>query len=80
MLARRQLLALLGAGAAHSQTPAPNPAKSAEPPIEFTCPMDKDVKLRGPGKCPRCGMALSAHLPEHIEYGFDIRTTPHPVR
>lgn len=80
MLARRQLLALLGAGAARSQSPAPNPTTSAEPPIEFTCPMDKDVKLRGPGKCPRCGMNLSAHLPEPIEYGFDIRTTPHPVR
>jgi Cu+-exporting ATPase len=25
---------------------------------EYTCPMDPDVRQKGPGACPRCGMAL----------------------
>ncbi len=25
---------------------------------EFTCPMDPEVRQRGPGACPKCGMAL----------------------
>lgn len=24
----------------------------------YTCPMHSDVHAAGPGKCPRCGMAL----------------------
>jgi len=34
----------------------------ADPPVdlerEYTCPMDPDVRQKGPGACPRCGMAL----------------------
>ncbi len=33
-----------------------NPAASAE--AEHTCPMHPEVKQKGPGKCPKCGMAL----------------------
>jgi hypothetical protein len=78
MFARRDLLAMLGAKAlaAQQQTP-PNPT---EPPVDFICPMDRDVKQRGPGKCPRCGMKLTANLPEHVEYGFDVVTAPRLVR
>jgi P-type Cu+ transporter len=25
---------------------------------EYTCPMDPDVRQKGPGSCPKCGMAL----------------------
>jgi P-type Cu+ transporter len=25
---------------------------------EYTCPMDPDVRQKGPGACPKCGMAL----------------------
>ena len=34
------------------------PASSAE--AEHTCPMHPEVKQKGPGKCPKCGMALVA--------------------
>ena len=34
------------------------PATSAE--AEHTCPMHPEVKQKGPGKCPKCGMALVA--------------------
>jgi len=54
--------------------PAPAPA------IPFTCPMDRDVQQPNPGKCPRCGMALVANLPEPIEYLLDLRTTPRPIQ
>ena len=25
---------------------------------EYTCPMDPEVRQKGPGACPKCGMAL----------------------
>jgi hypothetical protein len=44
--------------------------------IEFTCPMDRDVRSETPGKCPRCGMPLVANLPEPVEYPVDLRVDP----
>ena len=26
--------------------------------VEYTCPMDPEVRRMGPGTCPKCGMAL----------------------
>ena len=48
----------------------------AQTAIEFTCPMDRDVRAAVPGKCPRCGMALVANLPEPVEYPVDLRVDP----
>ncbi len=47
--------------------------------IEFTCPMDRDVRSPSPGKCPRCGMTLVANLPEPIEYPVDLSIDPPQV-
>ena len=33
----------------------------------YTCPMHKDVRQSGPGKCPKCGMAL---LPEGTRFAI----------
>jgi hypothetical protein len=33
----------------------------------YTCPMHKDVRQAGPGRCPHCGMAL---LPEGARFGM----------
>ena len=33
-------------------------AQSADPEALYTCPMDPEVRQRGPGPCPKCGMAL----------------------
>ncbi len=49
---------------------------SGQQAIEFTCPMDRDVRSATPGKCPRCGMTLVADLPEPIEYPVELRVTP----
>ena len=38
--------------------PATESAPTAK--IVYTCPMDTDVVSDHPGKCPKCGMALSS--------------------
>src|SRR5690242_8220467 len=48
-----------------AQVPAPDPQPA---PVEFTCPMDPEVRSKTPGKCPRCGMTLVANIPEPVEY------------
>ena len=48
----------------------------AQPAIEFTCPMDRDVRSTTPGKCPRCGMTMVANLPEPAEYSLDLKVEP----
>jgi Cu+-exporting ATPase len=34
------------------------PAGSADMEADYTCPMDPEVRQKGPGACPKCGMAL----------------------
>ena len=34
------------------------PVTAADMEREYTCPMDPDVRQKGPGACPKCGMAL----------------------
>jgi len=34
------------------------PAVPADMEREYTCPMDPEVRQKGPGACPKCGMAL----------------------
>jgi Cu+-exporting ATPase len=34
------------------------PEASADPDAEFTCPMHPEIRQKGPGSCPICGMAL----------------------
>ena len=40
--------------------PAPEPPKSGAKAVEYTCPMDPEVRQPGPGACPKCGMALES--------------------
>ena len=40
---------------AERAAPATTPADMER---EYTCPMDPEVRQRGPGACPKCGMAL----------------------
>ena len=35
-------------------------ASTSSPEATYTCPMHPEVKQKGPGKCPKCGMALVA--------------------
>ncbi|HEU5321087.1 MAG TPA: HAD-IC family P-type ATPase, partial [Methylomirabilota bacterium] len=48
---------------------APAPARPAPPPGApaderiYTCPMHPEVRQKGPGTCPKCGMALEPEAP-----------------
>jgi len=56
-----------------AQAPAPEPQPA---PIEFTCPMDLEVRSKTPGKCPRCGMTLEAKIQEPLAYPTKFRFFP----
>ena len=58
----------------------PPPASADEKPVEWLCPMDRDVHAKSPGKCPRCGMTLVAGIPDPIEFITKIRTTPKTIK
>jgi len=73
------LILIVGLVAAAAQnTPAPLPSQN--PGDVYICPMDPDVRSNNPGKCPRCGMALAAGLPDPVEYHLDLKVTPAPLK
>ncbi len=41
-------------------------AAAADPEAEYTCPMHPEIRQRGPGSCPICGMAL-----EPVHFSLD---------
>ena len=53
-------------------SPAAPTVTSAEANVEYTCPMDPEVRQMGPGACPKCGMALEPAVPtapaQRVEY------------
>src|SRR5713226_4442616 len=55
---------------------APNPSTD----LAYVCPMDRDIRSNGPGKCPRCGMELVAGIPDTTEYRLDLTVAPKPAR
>jgi hypothetical protein len=61
---------------------AAKPAATPNPSIDlsYVCPMDRDIRSNGPGKCPRCGMALVAGIPDQTEYHVDVAVSPRPPR
>ena len=80
-----RLVAILFTTLLCAQEPAPLkfplPAPDApEPPVEFVCPMDPDVRSKVPGKCPRCGMALVAGIPDQVEYPVELKPTPRVLK
>ncbi len=42
----------------------------------YVCPMDPDVRSNQPGVCARCGMKLTAGVPELAEFHMDLALTP----
>ena len=46
--------------------PAPVPAAGGED-VRYTCPMHPEVRRKGPGDCPKCGMALEPVEPTVTE-------------
>ena len=58
----------------------PQPALKDPPPVDWVCPMDRDVRSAGPGKCPRCGMTLVPGIPDQVEYPMTLKLTPRDFR
>src|SRR5437899_7928086 len=46
----------------HHETDGPRPAPTIDDRI-YTCPMHPEVRQKGPGFCPKCGMALEPEAP-----------------
>ena len=42
----------------------------------YVCPMHRDVRQSGPGRCPRCGMALQ---PESARFGLIRHMLSNPL-
>lgn len=64
-----------------AQEPAPTLAASEEKEkeaeeVDFICPMDPEVRTKGPGKCPRCGMKLVAGIADLVEFPVNLRLSP----
>jgi len=59
-----------------AQTVAPAIPGAPPPPLDYVCPMDRDVRSALPGKCTRCGMSLVLGIPDPIEYPLDLTLAP----
>src|SRR5579871_6303130 len=52
------------------QIPVPPQTVTPPGPLDYVCPMDKDVRSDKPGVCPRCGMKLVLGIPHQT---FEVR-------
>jgi len=46
------------------------------PPMDYVCPMHRDVRSATPGKCRICGMTLIPGIADPVEYPLDLTLTP----
>jgi hypothetical protein len=77
-LSRRDCMALLAfTPALQLQTPSDQDTADAK---DWSCPMDPDVHLDRPGKCPRCGMTLVLKVPDRLEYPLHLTVQPRSLR
>jgi len=60
----------------HPQPAKPSPPASTQ--IEYTCPMDPEVRQSGPGACPKCGMALEPVMPALPATKIEYTCPMHP--
>jgi heavy metal-binding protein len=82
-LTRRGMLLALGLAPLGAQqsptevrpgTPSTPPAPTG--PLDWYCPMDRDVRSDKPGVCSRCGMKLAFGVQEEIEFPMDVTFKP----
>jgi hypothetical protein len=71
------LIPLVGQTVEEKQPPSPiTPAA----PLDYVCPMDKDVRADKAGFCPRCGMKLVLGIPDDTEYPLELNIAPRGFR
>jgi len=66
--------------ATDTSAPRTDAVPAAKQDVIYMCPMDKDIRSKGPGKCPRCGMTLVADIPDPVEYHLDLTVNPEPPK
>jgi len=54
----------------------PPAAPLVQGPLDYVCPMDKDVRTDKPGFCPRCHMKLVLGIPDDSEFPVDLKFSP----
>src|SRR5271166_6117421 len=73
-----------GASRVVSTPPVSNSGSAAvssqQSPVEYVCPMDRDIRSKTPGICPRCGMKLVPGIPEFREYPVTMTTVPRALK
>lgn len=72
----RAILLLLCLCPLPAQEPAPAPGAA----VPWVCPMDPEIRAKGPGKCVKCGMDLEPGIPEPVEYRVLVKTQPPVIR
>ena len=60
--------------------PLQPPQDPPEPPVLWVCPMDPDVRGKGPGKCAKCGMALEPGIRAPVEYPVSMQFNNGEIR
>lgn len=60
----------------------PETVKAQNNDTEYTCPMDPEVLQKGPGACPKCGMALepATVAPQQVKLEYTCPMHPEVVR
>lgn len=48
----------------HPHSPSPEPKYGGDVNAIYTCPMHPEIRQKGPGPCPKCGMALEPLIAE----------------
>jgi hypothetical protein len=80
MLAQQQQIPPKNNSAVYPPSAATSTDTTDDDALEYVCPMDKDIRSKTPGKCPRCGMTLVAGIPEEHEYGVELTTKPRVLK
>jgi hypothetical protein len=52
---------------------------TAQAPVEFSCPMDPEVRSKAPGLCPKCGMKLEPGILQPADYPLSLKVSPAQV-
>ncbi len=73
-----QLVQLVQLGAASAKPAAASSHPAADDAVEYICPMDPEVSQRGPGVCPKCGMALEPAAPPVAATRIEYTCPMHP--
>jgi hypothetical protein len=60
-----------------AQDTVPAAATNVKDPV-YICPMDPNMRSNTTGKCPKCGLALVAGIPDSAEFHVHLSATPSP--